>query len=109
MQKGILTDKFSRAFIQGLPADDHRTRDPNFQEPRLSLHLDLVAGLQRIASQHGRSVAEIAIAWVLRRPEVTSAIVGARRPSQIEETVRASGWRLTQPEIAEIEALLARF
>jgi aryl-alcohol dehydrogenase-like predicted oxidoreductase len=108
MQKGILTDKFSRAFVNGLPADDHRTRDPNFQEPKLTQHLDLVAGLQRIASQHGRSVAEIAIAWVLRRPEVTSAIVGARRPSQIEETVRASGWKLTETELAEIEALLAR-
>jgi aryl-alcohol dehydrogenase-like predicted oxidoreductase len=48
----------------------------------------------------------LAIAWVLRRPEVTAAIVGARRPSQIEETALAADWDLSQEDVAAIEALL---
>ena len=51
--------------------------------------------------------AELAIAWILRRREVTAAIVGARRPGQIEETVHAGDWSLNNEEIDEIESLLA--
>ena len=53
-------------------------------------------------------MAQLAIAWVLRRPEVTAAIVGARRPAHIEETVKAGDWELSAADIAEIEVLLAR-
>jgi aryl-alcohol dehydrogenase-like predicted oxidoreductase len=106
MQKGLLTEKYTREFVESLPPDDHRKRDPDFQEPKLSQHLRLVAGLQEIGARHGRSVAELAISWVLRRPEVTSAIVGARKPSQIEQTVNASGWRLSGDELEQIEGLL---
>jgi aryl-alcohol dehydrogenase-like predicted oxidoreductase len=49
----------------------------------------------------------LAISWVLRRPEVTSAIVGARRPDQIAETVQAGDWNLSSEDIDEIEQLLA--
>ena len=51
-------------------------------------------------------MAQLAVAWVLRRPEVTSAIVGARSPSQIEETAAAGDWRLSQEQLATIEELL---
>jgi aryl-alcohol dehydrogenase-like predicted oxidoreductase len=108
MQKGLLTGKFSRERAQNLAEGDHRRRDPDFQEPRLSANLALVDGLRAIAEKRGRTVAQLAIAWVLRRPEVTAAIVGARRPSQIEETVVAGEWVLSQEDIAAIEVLVDR-
>jgi len=81
---------------------------PEFQEPAFSASLELVEGLQEIAQRHGRTVAQLAISWVLRRPEVTAAIVGARRPSQITETIGAADWSLSKKEIEEIEKLLAK-
>lgn len=107
MQAGLLTGKFSKERVANLPADDWRRRNSYFQEPELSANLALVEKLRPIAGRHGRTVAQLAIAWVLRRPEVTAAIVGARRPSQIEETAPASDWVLSAEDIAEIDALLA--
>lgn len=108
IQKGILTDKFSREFVQSLAVDDHRRKyDAQFQEPALSANLKLVAGLREIAHKHGKTVAQLAIAWALLRSEVTAAIVGARRPSQIEETVVAGDWRLPAEDLAAIDELLA--
>jgi aryl-alcohol dehydrogenase-like predicted oxidoreductase len=108
MQKGILTDKFTREWVASLAKDDHRSSaDVRFQEPELSKNLALVEGLKPIARAAGRSVAQLAIAWTLRRSEVTSAIVGARRPSQIEETVGAGDWTLSADEIRAVDALLA--
>jgi len=106
MQKGLLTGKFTRQRVQNLPADDHRRRDPHFQEPELRANLELVEGLSSIADKSGMTVAELAIAWILRRPEITAAIVGARRPSQIEETVVAADCELSQQDIAAIDKLL---
>ena len=108
MQKGLLTGKVNRQWLAGLPAADHRHNDAQFQEPRLSANLEFVDGLRQIAERHGSSVAELAIAWVLRRPEVTSAIVGARRPSQIEATIGSADLRLTPDDIAAIDALLEK-
>jgi len=106
MQKGLLTEKFSREWALALEADDHRSRDPMFTDPQLTVNLRLVDGLRSIASSRGMKVSQLAIAWVLHREEVTSAIVGARRPEQIEETVRAGDWILESAEIDAIEALL---
>jgi aryl-alcohol dehydrogenase-like predicted oxidoreductase len=106
MQKGLLTGKLTRERAAQFPPDDHRRRDPNFQEPLLSANLAFTEALRPIAQKHGRSVAELAIAWVLRRPELTAAIVGARKPSQIEETAPAANWTLSPPDIAAIEKLL---
>ncbi len=107
MQKGILTDKFTREWVNGLAEDDHRSQyDPRFQEPELSKNLALVERLKPIARASGHSVAQLALAWVLRRPEVTSAIVGARKPAQIEETVGAGDWGLSAGDVAAVNALL---
>lgn len=107
MQKGILTDKFTREWVNGLAKDDHRSQyDPRFQEPELSKNLALVERLKPIARASGHSVAQLALAWVLRRPEVTSAIVGARKPAQIEETVGAGDWGLSAGDVAAVDALL---
>ncbi|MCU0509451.1 MAG: aldo/keto reductase [Anaerolineae bacterium] len=109
MQAGLLTGKVTREWVASLPDDDWRkTKSSHFQEPQLSANIALVDGLREIATRSGRSVAELAIAWVLRRPEVTSAIVGARKPSQINETAAGGDWPLNAEEIAEIEVLLNR-
>ena len=107
MQRGLLTGRFSHERLAALAPDDHRRRMPEFQEPAFSASLAFVEGLKKIAERRGRTVAQLAIAWVLRRPEVTAAIVGARRPSQILETVAASDWNLSRRDIDEIEELLA--
>jgi len=106
MQQGLLSGKFTRERLQNLPAGDLRHRDPHFQEPQFSANLELAEGLYPIAQKSGRTVAQLAIAWVLRRPEVTAAIVGARRPSQIEETVLAGNWVLSGEDISAIDRLI---
>jgi aryl-alcohol dehydrogenase-like predicted oxidoreductase len=106
MGKGLLTGKFSAERAANLPANDHRSRDPKFQSPLLEINLRLVDGLRPIAERQGRSVAELAIAWVLRRSEVTSAIVGARSPGQIEELVAAGDWELSATDQQQITRLL---
>jgi aryl-alcohol dehydrogenase-like predicted oxidoreductase len=108
MQAGLLTGTFTRARVASLPDDDWRKRNHHFQEPELSANLELVEGLSPLAERHGRTLAQLAIAWVLRRVEVTAAIVGARRPSQIEETAVAGDWVLSAEDMAEIDALLAK-
>jgi len=107
MQRGLLTGKFSQERLIDLPLDDHRRRIPEFQEPQFSATLQLVDQLRPIAERNGRTLAQLAISWVLRRSEVTAAIVGARRPEQIAETAAASDWTLSQEDIEEIEQLLA--
>jgi aryl-alcohol dehydrogenase-like predicted oxidoreductase len=109
MQKGLLTGKFNKQRVQELPAEDHRRNDPNFQEPRLTANLDLVKKLTILAKMHGKTPAQIAIAWVLRRPELTAAIVGARRPSQVEETVLAGDLELSPEDINAIDGLLIKY
>jgi len=105
MQKGLLTGKITPEWVAKLAAADHRRSDPNFQEPKLSRNMEVVTGLQKIAAR-GRTVAQLAIAWVLRRPELTAAIVGARRPDQIEQTAPAMDWELSSQDAASVEALL---
>lgn len=105
--RGLLTGKFSQERLAGLPLDDHRRRNPDFHDPQFSATLQLVDKLQPIAERNGKTLAQLAIAWVLRRSEVTSAIVGARRPEQIEETAPASDWNLADEDINEIEQFLA--
>jgi len=107
MQRGLLTGAFSHERVAALAPDDHRTRMPEFQDPQLTATLELVNELKSIAKRNGRTVAQLAVSWVLRRPEVTAAIVGARRPGQIAETAPASDWGLSTDEIEKIEELLA--
>ncbi|MEK6246850.1 MAG: aldo/keto reductase [Planctomycetales bacterium] len=107
MCKGLLTGKVDSARMAALDADDHRCNDPKFKAPQLNEHLALVDRLRPIAERHRRSVAELAIAWVLRHSEVTSAIVGVRKPSQIEQTAPAGDWGLDETSLAEIDTLLA--
>ncbi len=106
MQRGLLTDKFSQKRLASLAADDHRRKNIDFQEPQFSVTLELVEQLKPIAERYGRTCAQLAISWTLRRSEVTSAIVGARKPNQIIETA-AADFELSDEDIQEIEQLLA--
>jgi aryl-alcohol dehydrogenase-like predicted oxidoreductase len=108
MQRGLLTGKFSAERLASLAPDDHRKRNRDFQEPQFSATMELVEKLKKIAERSGKTCAQLALSWVLRRPEVTAAIAGARRPDQIKETAPASNWNLSQEDIEEIEQLLAR-
>ncbi len=103
MMSGLLTGTMTRDRIKKLPEDDWRKRDPEFQEPRLSRNLALVEKLGEIAYMHGRTTGEVAIAWTLAHPGVTAAIVGARRPSQVDGIIGAAEFRLTNSELQEIE------
>jgi aryl-alcohol dehydrogenase-like predicted oxidoreductase len=103
MMSGLLTGKMTRERIMNMPDDDWRRNAPEFQEPQLTRNLELVEVLRSIGERHGRSPGEVAIAWTLRHPAVSGAIVGARRPSQIEGTVGAADFRLSPEELAEID------
>lgn len=106
MQRGLLTGKFSKERFAALPSDDHRRKSPDFHDPQFTVTLQLVEKLRPIAERNGKTLAQLAISWVLRRQEVTAAIVGARRPAQIEETAEAGDWKLNAEDIERIEQLL---
>jgi aryl-alcohol dehydrogenase-like predicted oxidoreductase len=103
MASGLLTGAMTRERVATLPSDDWRRKNPDYREPLLSRNLRLVRLLETIGWRHGRSPAEVAVAWVLRHPSVTGAIVGARRPGQFTGVVGAAEFRLTPRELAEIE------
>jgi aryl-alcohol dehydrogenase-like predicted oxidoreductase len=106
MASGLLTGSMSRERIANLPDDDWRKRDPEFQEPRLSRNLELVEVLNDIAFMHNVTPGVVTIAWALQHPGVTGAIVGARRPEQIDGYISAAEFQLTDSENATIEAFL---
>ncbi len=106
MVSGLLTGAMTRDRIKNLPADDWRSRHPNFQEPLLSRNLELVELLRQIGQRHGRSPGEVAIAWTLRHPAITGAIVGGRSAKQVEGVIGAAEFRLNPSEIDEIESML---
>ena len=106
MKSGMLTGAMTRERIENMHADDFRKRTPNFQEPLLTRNLNLAERLREIGKRHGRSPGEVAIAWTLRRPEVTGAIVGMRSPQQVEGVIGAADFRLSQDEIQEIETFM---
>jgi aryl-alcohol dehydrogenase-like predicted oxidoreductase len=103
MKSGLLTGKMTRERIAALPDDDFRKNRADFQEPALSRNLELVELLRAIGQRHGRSPGEVAIAWTLRLPGVTSAIVGMRSAAQVEGVIGAATFRLSTEEIAEID------
>ena len=107
LRSGILTDGFGPERLAAMSDDDWRQRDSDFQEPSASVNVTFVDKLRQIALREERPLSHLAIAWVLARPEVTAAIVGARRPSQIESSAPAADWQISSETIAEIEALLA--
>jgi aryl-alcohol dehydrogenase-like predicted oxidoreductase len=104
MHSGLLTDSFSAARVDALAEDDWRRRDSDFRSPSLERNLALRDALRPIAARHGRTVAEVAVAWVLSFAAVSGAIVGARSPAQVEGWIGAGELDLAAADLAEIAA-----
>ncbi len=107
MKSGLLTGAMTRERIAAMPADDFRQRTPSFKEPLLSRNLELAGLLGAIGKRHGRTAGEVAIAWTLRHPAVTGAIVGMRSAKQVDGVIGAADFRLSAGEISEIERFQA--
>jgi aryl-alcohol dehydrogenase-like predicted oxidoreductase len=103
MGSGMLTGRMSRERIEQLAEDDWRKRDARFREPQLSHNLELVARLTAVADRHDTTPGAVAVAWTLRNPAVDGAIVGFRRPDQVDPILSAANLELTDQDVAEIE------
>ncbi len=90
MGSGLLTGTMTKERIEAMPADDWRRKSPYFNEPMLSKNLELADKLKSIGQKHGYSAGEVAIAWTLKNPAVTAAIVGGRSAAQVDGICRAA-------------------
>jgi aryl-alcohol dehydrogenase-like predicted oxidoreductase len=103
MKSGLLSGKMTKQRVEEFPADDFRRKALNFQEPHLSRNLELQELMKTIGARHGRSAGEVAIAWTLKNPAVTAAIVGMRSAEQAWGVLGALEFRLSDQEAAEIQ------
>jgi aryl-alcohol dehydrogenase-like predicted oxidoreductase len=103
MASGLLTGAMTRERAAGLPADDWRSRSPEFSEPKLSANLALVERLRSVGTRRQCLPGAVAVAWTLRNPAVTAAIVGARSAAQAEGVLAAAGIALSDEDVREIE------
>jgi aryl-alcohol dehydrogenase-like predicted oxidoreductase len=98
MGSGLLTGRMSRERVDALAEDDWRKHDARFQEPQFSRHLAVVERLQAVAARHGTTPGAVAVAWTLLNPAVDGAIVGFRRPDQVDPLVAAASLTLTDDD-----------
>lgn len=102
LAKGLLTGKFSpESKFEGI-----RSRDPEFLGQRFERNLRVVESLRPIARKYNVSVAQLAINWIVAEPGMTAAIVGAKRPSQVQENLGGAGWTLTDEDRDRINQLI---
>ena len=106
MRSGLLTATSAAERWSALPEDDWRRTHPDFQEPALSRNLAVVDELRTIAAELDTSLTELAVAWTLHWPGVTGAIVGARRPSQVDEWVGGASLELDDEVVDRIAGVL---
>jgi aryl-alcohol dehydrogenase-like predicted oxidoreductase len=106
MASGLLSGKMTAERIAAMPEDDWRRRAPQFNPPKLSRNLKLVELLREIGDVHKVQPGVVAIAWTLRNPAVTAAIVGARRAGQVDGILPAAKLRLSDEEAARIDAFM---
>jgi len=103
MGSGLLTGKMTRERVAGLSEDDWRKHDARFNEPELSRNLELVERLTAIADRYDTTPGAVAVAWTLRNHAVDGAIVGFRRPDQVDPILAAANLELTNEDLAEVE------
>jgi aryl-alcohol dehydrogenase-like predicted oxidoreductase len=108
MQAGLLSGRMTRERVASLPADDWRRNTPEFQEPKLSRNLEFVEVLCSVGARYDRTAGEVAVAWTLRHPAVTGAIVGFRSPSQVDGIVGAASLQLSDADVRVIETAAAK-
>ena len=109
LAQGVLTGKYRPGKA---PPADSRAQDPRQNQFMGGLIgnmqlLEKVQKLEAVAKEVGCAMSQLALAWILRRPEVTSCIIGATRPAQVEENAAASGIKLSTEIIGRIEEILA--
>jgi aryl-alcohol dehydrogenase-like predicted oxidoreductase len=104
MASGMLTGSMTRERINNFPDNDWRKGSPDFTEPKLSKNLKIAEQLKEIGKKYNRSPGEIAIAWVLKNPAVTGAIVGARNEKQVKDVYLASEFELNKEDINKIDS-----
>ena len=107
MASGLLSGAMTRERIAALPDDDWRKRSANFREPNLTRNLRLVETLRAIGQRYNVTPGAVAIAWTLRNPAVTGAIVGVRRAQQVDGVIGAAGIDLDTNDLLEIEQTMA--
>jgi len=105
LASGLLSGKYRKD--QPVPEGTRLANSPRAAEVLSAENLSRVEGLIAFAEGRGHTILELAVSWLLRRPEVTSVIAGATKPEQISANVRAANWVLTEAELAEVEKLLA--
>ena len=103
LAKGMLTGKYSAG--HQFPADDERSRFAEFQGVTFSRVCQVADKLNEWAQDHGRDLVQLAIAWTLAHPSVSSSIVGAKSSDQVRHIARAADWTLGDSELAEIDAI----
>ena len=100
MAKGMLGGRYKPG--HQFAKDDERAGWSHFQDQQV---YDVIRNLSEWAADHGRTLPQLAIAWVLANPAVTTAIVGCRKPEQVPDNALAGDWRLTEEELREVEAI----
>jgi aryl-alcohol dehydrogenase-like predicted oxidoreductase len=103
MGSGMLTGAMTRERIAQLPEADWRKHDARFNEPELTQNLDLVQRLTAVAERHDTTPGAVAVAWTLSNPAVDGAIVGFRRPDQIDPILTATSLELSDEDLDQIE------
>lgn len=104
LRGGVLTDKY----LGGVPADSRAGRDPRYLKPDMLTDelLAKVRALNAIAAERGQTLAEMALSWVLRKPQVTSLLIGASKPEQIVANCAvANAPAFTPEQLRRIDAL----
>jgi len=103
MGSGMLTGAMTRDRVAKLPEGDWRKHDARFNEPQLSRNLELVERMNKVADRYHTTPGAVAVAWTLRNPAVDGAIVGFRRPDQVDPILAAASLELTDEDLNEIE------
>jgi aryl-alcohol dehydrogenase-like predicted oxidoreductase len=105
LMKGLLAGKLRRGAV--LDERDNRRKYPMYQGDELKRNQEFVEQLRTAAKISGHTVAQLVVNWTISQPGITSALCGAKRPDQIEETAGAMGWTLTTEQLSIINSALA--
>jgi len=101
LSRGLLSGHWTKD--RAMEATDFRSHSPRFSGDNLGRNLGLVEALRKVAEGRGATVAQIAIAWLLTRPTVSSVIIGARNEAQLRDNLGAIGWSLSEAQIAILD------
>ena len=102
MGSGLLTGAMTTERAAKLPSDDWRSKNPEFQEPKLSQNLQLAQRVRELAARRGVSAGALAAAWTLSNPAVTGAIIGARNARQVQEVFAHADLVVTRDELRDV-------